>query len=62
MKIQITALNKLLFLEMRWPHENKNSPKNLRSDSFLVKNGFTQVTKEILQDIANAKGIDRKTK
>ena len=33
-----------------------------KAQTFLVKNGFHQATKGLLQDIENANGINKKTK
>tara|TARA_Y100001968_G_scaffold312649_1_gene336058 strand:- start:1356 stop:1544 length:189 start_codon:yes stop_codon:yes gene_type:complete len=44
------------------PYLKKIQQKFYKAQSFLVKNGFNQVTKGLLQDIENANGIDKKQK
>ena len=43
------------------PYIKKIQQKFDEAQSFLVKNGFNQATKGLLQDIENAKGINKKT-
>ena len=43
------------------PYIRKIQQKFYESQTFLVKNGFNQATKGLLQDIENANGIDKKT-
>tara|TARA_Y100001968_G_scaffold230943_1_gene213780 strand:+ start:225 stop:392 length:168 start_codon:yes stop_codon:yes gene_type:complete len=43
------------------PYIKKIQHKFEEAQSFLVKNGFTQSTKALLQDIENANGINKKT-
>ena len=44
------------------PYIKKIQKKYDEAESFLVKNGFYQATKGLMQDIKNANGIDKKTK
>ena len=44
------------------PYIRKIQQKFDEAQSFLVKNGFHQATKGLLQDINNANGIDKKAK
>ena len=44
------------------PYIKKIQKKFDESQKFLVKNGFHQATKGLLQDIENANGINKKTK
>ena len=44
------------------PYIKKIQKKYDEAQSFLVKNGFYQATKGLMQDIKNANGIDKKTK
>tara|TARA_B100000579_G_scaffold153130_1_gene124440 strand:+ start:602 stop:763 length:162 start_codon:yes stop_codon:yes gene_type:complete len=43
------------------PYIRKIKQKFDTAQMFLVKNGFHQATKGLLQDIQNASGIDKKT-
>ncbi len=43
------------------PYIGKIQQKFYQAQKFLVKNGFHQATKGLLQDIENANGIDKKT-
>ena len=43
------------------PYIKKIQQKFDEAQTFLVKNGFHQATKGLLQDIENANGIDKKT-
>ena len=42
------------------PYIKKIQQKFDEAQSFLVKNGFNQATKGLLQDIENANGINKK--
>ena len=42
------------------PYIKKIQQKFNEAQSFLVKNGFNQATKGLLQDIENANGINKK--
>tara|TARA_Y100001968_G_scaffold133547_1_gene121802 strand:+ start:291 stop:494 length:204 start_codon:yes stop_codon:yes gene_type:complete len=44
------------------PYIRKIQQKFDEAQAFLVKNGFHQATKGLLQDIENANGIDKKNK
>ena len=44
------------------PYIKKIQQKFDEAQTFLVKNGFQQATKGLLQDIENASGINKKTK
>ena len=44
------------------PYTKKIQQKFDEAQTFLVKNGFHQATKGLLQDIENANGINKKTK
>ena len=44
------------------PYINKIQQKFDEAQKYLVKNGFHQATKGLLQDIENANGINKKTK
>ena len=44
------------------PYIKKIQQEFDEAQTFLVKNGFHQATKGLLQDIENAKGINKKTK
>ena len=44
------------------PYIKKIQQKFDESQTFLVKNGFHQATKGLLQDIENANDINKKTK
>tara|TARA_B100000579_G_scaffold83718_1_gene65298 strand:+ start:459 stop:677 length:219 start_codon:yes stop_codon:yes gene_type:complete len=44
------------------PYIRKIQQKFDEAQTFLVKNGFHQATKGLLQDIENANGINTKTK
>ena len=41
------------------PYIKKIKQKFEEAQSFLVKNGFTEATKGLLQDIENANGINK---
>ena len=43
------------------PYSRKIHQKFDEAHTFLVKNGFHQATKGLLQDIENANGIHKKT-
>tara|TARA_X000000368_G_C23001896_1_gene699347 strand:+ start:531 stop:692 length:162 start_codon:yes stop_codon:yes gene_type:complete len=43
------------------PYIEKIQQKFDEAQTFLVKNGFHEVKKGLLQDIENAKGLDKKT-
>ena len=43
------------------PYIKKIQQKFDEAQTFLVKNGFHQATKWVLQDIENANGINKKT-
>ena len=43
------------------PYIRKIQQKFDEAQTFLVKNGFQQATKGLLQDIQDANGIDKKT-
>ena len=43
------------------PYIRKIQQKFNEAQTFLVKNGFNQATKGLLQDIYNANGINKKT-
>ena len=43
------------------PYIKKVQHKYDDAKSFLIKNGFNQATKGLLQDIENAHGINKKT-
>ena len=43
------------------PYKKKFQQKFDEAQTFLVKNGFHQATKGLLQDIENANGINKKT-
>ena len=43
------------------PYIKKIQQKFDEAQTFLVKNGFQQATKGLLQDIENANGINKKT-
>ena len=43
------------------PYIKKIQQKYDEAQNFLVKNGFHQATKGLLQDIENANGINKKT-
>jgi len=43
------------------PYKKKIRQKFDEAQKFLVKNGFHQATKGLLQDIENANGINKKT-
>ena len=42
------------------PYTRKIQQKFDEAQTFLIKNGFHQVTKGLLQDIENANGIDKR--
>ena len=42
------------------PYIKKIQQKFDEAQTFLVKNGFQQATKGLMQDIKNANGIDKK--
>ena len=44
------------------PYIKKIHQKFNEAQSFLLKNGFNQAIKSLMQDIENANGIDKKTK
>ena len=44
------------------PYIKKIQQKFYEAQTFLVKNGFHEATKGLLQDIENANGINKKTK
>ena len=44
------------------PYIRKIQQKFHQAQTFLVKNGFHQATKGLLQDIQNTNGIDKKTR
>ena len=44
------------------PYIRKIQQKFDEAQTFLVKNGFHQATKGLLQDIQDANGIDKKTR
>ncbi len=43
------------------PYKRKIQQKFDEAQTFLVKNGFHQATKGLLQDIENSNGINKKT-
>ena len=44
------------------PYISKIQQKFDEAQTFLVRNGFNQATKGLLQDIQNANDIDKKTR